>query len=1256
MRAWIIGLIAGLIVLAVGVPLALTCYLVYTEPGLALLAQWMPHRFAGTELTVRGVRGSVAHGLHIDHLQIRQRRVRLDFDDVDLQLDLSRTLLQTLYARRLEIGDLRIEVLRRTTPYVPAPLYFLPHWLNVRIDALHIAHGSLVLPSGRRLEAAQLRTHGTVSARTVRFYDATMRAGDMGFASRQGVLRGTMTLAVAADLALDYHPPGAVGWRAQLQGNGDLNALPFSGRISAPFEATIDARALDLTRHWNFDGRLDVTRIALDTWGGSSRLGTARGELAVQLDERGFTAGGRVTPQALGAGAFDVHLGGAYAHRVLAVREFSATHEASGSHITAQGSIDVGHGSPQLDLTGGWTHLGWPLVRTAAVRSEAGAYAISGTWPFDVSGHGDLAVGTVPAFDFAFTAALYPEQIRFNSATLSGRGGTGGQVNFKAEAHWAPNPLWSAGGTATDLNPAVYAATSPGRVSFGFQASGEGFRAADPFSVQVQNLSGVVHNLPARGSGHVSRAGALWRLDGIRALVAGTSIALDGTLSERADLKFNLRSPDLSLLLPGLHGHVDGNGEIHGALKDPSVQATVSAGALQFERVALSDLAARVDIDPQRNGPSHVDVHARGLALGTRTIDDLRLKLDGEERNHDLDLAFVARDFNVRAHGSAGFDNGAWHALLRQMTIIGGDALNLDLAEPAGLTIAKPQVHVDDLCLKGSPARLCAGGDWTEAKWSLHATAAELPMQTLTAGQSSDLDYRGQIDLALKLFGSGGGPVEGSLAARLSGAQLRHRLAGGKIEVTTLGAGDVQVTATPATVTAQLGLDAGPQGSIKGQLTAQRAGGGWRDMPVNGSVMLQTQQLEFIPLYVPEVDRAAGHLAADLEVAGSIGAPLLTGTLSLTQGELDLYEINLAMREATLKATLQSNRLDFDGAARFGAGHAAARGALEWRNGAPFGDFTLSGSQLRVADVPEAQIDASPDLKFHIGDGAIAVTGVVNIPRARIVPADLTHAVLASSDAVIVGATNPTPVSRYEVISDVTLALGEDVTIEAMGLKARLNGSITEHVASNDQVTHATGDFNVAQGDYTAYGRKLEIERGRLIFSGGPVGDPGIDVRAVKRFDDPTAGATLAGVNVRGTLRQPQLSFFSEPPLPQQQIVSLLLAGGGLVGGQSAAVTGINASRGATNNELLGQGAAIIGQQLGSRIGITDVGVESNIYNETSLVLGRYLSPRLYVSYGLGLTQTLNTVKLRYTLGDHWTVRTEFGQIGGADLVYTLDK
>ncbi len=85
--------------------------------------------------------------------------------------------------------------------------------------------------------------------------------------------------------------------------------------------------------------------------------------------------------------------------------------------------------------------------------------------------------------------------------------------------------------------------------------------------------------------------------------------------------------------------------------------------------------------------------------------------------------------------------------------------------------------------------------------------------------------------------------------------------------------------------------------------------------------------------------------------------------------------------------------------------------------------------------------------------------------------------------------------------------------------------------------------------------------------------------------------------------------------------------------------------------------AALLAAELGPHVGIPDVSLESDpITNETSLVLGRYLSPRLYVSYGVSLTEQLNVLKLRYSLGDHWAVRTEVGQARGADLVYSIDK
>jgi translocation and assembly module TamB len=154
-----------------------------------------------------------------------------------------------------------------------------------------------------------------------------------------------------------------------------------------------------------------------------------------------------------------------------------------------------------------------------------------------------------------------------------------------------------------------------------------------------------------------------------------------------------------------------------------------------------------------------------------------------------------------------------------------------------------------------------------------------------------------------------------------------------------------------------------------------------------------------------------------------------------------------------------------------------------------------------------------------------------------------------------------------------------------------------------------------------------------------------VDIRATKEFPD-----VKAGVNVRGTLREPRMSFFSEPSLPQSQVVSLILAGGTIEGNQSG--NSNNASRDA----LLAQGGAILAQQLGQRIGIEDVGIEQNLANETSLVFGKYLSSRLYISYGISLAETLNTLKMRYSINDRWTLRTEAGKEVSAEIVYTVEK
>ncbi len=146
------------------------------------------------------------------------------------------------------------------------------------------------------------------------------------------------------------------------------------------------------------------------------------------------------------------------------------------------------------------------------------------------------------------------------------------------------------------------------------------------------------------------------------------------------------------------------------------------------------------------------------------------------------------------------------------------------------------------------------------------------------------------------------------------------------------------------------------------------------------------------------------------------------------------------------------------------------------------------------------------------------------------------------------------------------------------------------------------------------------------------------------------------GVNVRGTLQEPRVTFFSDPAMSQTQIVSYLLTGKSVDTMQS----GMTSTTRSTQDALAVQGGGLLASQLGRRLGLDEVGVESSTgsagESNSSLVLGKFLSPRLFISYGISLTESINTLKLRYTISERWTFKTESGEHQSADVEYTIEK
>ena len=1251
MRRFLLLAAALFVLITIALPCAALYSVLFTQSGLRFVVSHLPQRFGHVGVRIESVSGTIAGGARAGLVEIDQERVHLEIRGIYTRIMLEPLLWQTIRTPDTTVDSVYIEVKRPTgPPSAPGhPPPFLPRWLTIEVGQASVRNAVLVVPDGTRITGSAIAGAALLRRRDIRFYRAQLQMGEVHFEAA-GTLHASEPLRLSATGEIAWQARGQPVWRMAATAAGDLDKLPISGRILAPFRSDITGEMLDLTHDWHWRGEALVHDFDLRAWHLTGALGPISGKLALRGAGKGFAARGTLDPAGLKAGSFDVQFDGSYSQEVLTASRIDITHPASGARSTASGTIGIVAGGPRLDLKGSWRNFRWPLAgANVPFRSSAGTFALSGMRPYDFKTKGMAQIEELAPVPADVEGKLGGDGVSFSRAQLDLYRG---HADVHGEVTWNPAQRWQVSGRATGIDPAELRPDLSGSLNFGVALSGRGFNSGDPMEVAIDGLSGRLRGVAASGGGKLTHAGNTWTFQQVRVVLGRTRLALDGRIDRTADLRFAVTAQDLSLLSAGSRGHVEASGTIRGPLDSPDMLASAKGADILYDGVSLAAFDARVDFDPTSRRRSSIAAHLRELRVRHRTLRSLEFTLDGPASAAIAHLQVQAPGLHLLATADGGFSNGIFGGKLQSLSVSGNESLRLHLEQPVELKVSREASSIARFCLIGTPGNLCAEGNWTPAAWSTTLTANRLPLSTLTAGRTPAVEYLGEINVGARLFGGGGSPAEGALRIELNDAVLSRRLVSGRIERTSIGSGTLTATATPDSINAEASLKAGEIGTLAGTLEIRRGARRWQDMPVTGELRAQTSKLDLVSVYVPDIDRAAGELTADAHLAGTVADPHLSGELDVAGGELDLYQTNLRLRQIGLTAHLTDEGLTFDGTAQAGKGRVHAKGQLQWRDSLPYGELHLDGENLRVVDIPEARIDASPKLDFKVAAREIDITGTVAVPYAKIVPTDLTGAVTASSDQVIVGEESQNPADRFKVRTQITMTLGPDVNLDTLGLTGQLAGSITVR-SGYDAITRATGELSVQKGEYAAYARKLEIQRGRLIFTGGPIDNPGIEIRAIKRYPDVTAG-----INVRGTLQQPRMSFFSDPSLPQSQIVSLILSGGG--GGGSlqmmqAASTPQNQQATAAN-ELLTQGGAILAQQLGSRIGLPDISLETDLNNETSLVLGKYLSPRLYVSYGVGLTQQLNAIRLRYSLGDHWTIRSEAGQIRGADLVFSVEK
>jgi len=242
--------------------------------------------------------------------------------------------------------------------------------------------------------------------------------------------------------------------------------------------------------------------------------------------------------------------------------------------------------------------------------------------------------------------------------------------------------------------------------------------------------------------------------------------------------------------------------------------------------------------------------------------------------------------------------------------------------------------------------------------------------------------------------------------------------------------------------------------------------------------------------------------------------------------------------------------------------------------------------------------------------------------------------------------TGPSTTDR--IVSSVRVVLGDAVRVDSYGLKARLEGGITVSTAPAD-VPRGNGVIRIVDGQYKAFGQDVRISRGTLSYDNTPLAEPLLEITAERTIKDDNV---VVGVNVRGTLDQPYITLTSTPAMSNNEVLSYLLSGRSLDTLQSGEAANVNL---AADNLAISGGGLLLGN-LGSRLGLDEIRMERTGDDDTSVVLGKALSTRLFVSYGISIAEAINTIKLRYTLNERWAVKAEAGLEQSADVEYKIER
>jgi translocation and assembly module TamB len=225
---------------------------------------------------------------------------------------------------------------------------------------------------------------------------------------------------------------------------------------------------------------------------------------------------------------------------------------------------------------------------------------------------------------------------------------------------------------------------------------------------------------------------------------------------------------------------------------------------------------------------------------------------------------------------------------------------------------------------------------------------------------------------------------------------------------------------------------------------------------------------------------------------------------------------------------------------------------------------------------------------------------------------------------------------------------GSDLRVEGLGISSRWTTNLD--IGGFADAPRFTGRADLVRGEYDFAGRNFRLERGVIRFQGESPPDPLLDIRAEAQVQ-----GLDASVLVRGTGLKPEITFASNPQMPQDELLSRILFG--------TSITNLSAP------EALQLASAVAALQSGSgsldpinalrravgldRLRIVPADVATG--QKTAVAAGKYITRKLFVEVvtdGQGYSAT----RIEYQMTRWLSLLSAVSTIGRASASVRVSK